>query len=113
LRLLLDENLSHRLIERLADIYPGSQHVRQLGLKSAPDRIVLGYAELMEMVLVTKDTDFDDLGILRSDAVRILRLDLGNCTTDDVERALRKVEPDLPSLFEDGRIVSIIRRAGG
>lgn len=109
MRLLFDENLSHHLVERLAAIYPGSQHVRQLGMKSAPDRIVLGYAEMMEMVLVTKDTDFDDLGILHSDTVRILRLDLGNCTTDDVERALRAVAPDLEALFDDGRIVSIIR----
>lgn len=112
MRLLLDENLSHHLVERLADIYPESQHVRQLGLTSAPDRIVLAYAELMEMVLVTKDTDFDDLAILRSDTAKILRLDLGNCTTDDVEHALRAIEPDLTSLFEDGRMVSIIRRAG-
>ena len=111
MKLLFDENLSHRLVERLADIYPGSQHVRQLGMKSAPDRIVLGYAELMEMVLVTKDTDFDDLGILHSDTARILRLDLGNCTTAEVEQALRAIAPDLGSLFESGRVVSIIARS--
>ena len=48
MKLLIDENLSHRLVDRLADLDPGSQHVRQIGMKSAPDRIVLGYAELME-----------------------------------------------------------------
>ena len=109
MKLLFDENLSHRLVERIADIYPGSQHVRQLGMRSASDRVVLGYAELMEMVLVTKDTDFDDLGILRSDTVRILRLDLGNCTTDQVEHVLRDIAPDLESMFEGSRVVAVIR----
>jgi predicted nuclease of predicted toxin-antitoxin system len=54
LKLLFDENLSYHLVDRLSDAYPGSQHVRQLGMKSSPDRIVLGYAGLMDMVLVTK-----------------------------------------------------------
>lgn len=109
MKLLLDENLSHRLVERLSDVYPGSQHVRQLGLKSAPDRIVLGYAELMDMVLVTKDTDFDDLGILRSDSAKILRLDLGNCTTAEAERVLRSLAAEVDALFQGGRVVAIIR----
>lgn len=109
MKLLFDENLSHRLVELLADTYPESQHVRQIGMQSASDRVVLGYAELMEMVLVTKDTDFDDLGILRSDTARILRLDLGNCTTDEVEHVLRDIAVDLEGMFEHGRVVAIIR----
>lgn len=110
MKLLIDENLSHRLVDRLADSCPGSQHVRQIGMKSAPDRIVLGYAELMDMVLVTKDSDFDDLGILGSDTARILRLDLGNCTTDDAERVLRDVRDDLETMFEGSRVVAIVRQ---
>ncbi len=61
------------------------------------------------MVLVTKDNDVDDLGILHSDTARILRLDLGTCTTAEVEQALRAVAPDLRSLFKSSRVVSIIR----
>ena len=52
---------------------------------SSPDRIVLGYAGLMDMVLVTKDRDFDDLALLGGENARVLRLDLGNCTTDEIE----------------------------
>lgn len=110
MKLFLGENLSHRLVDRLADVYPGSQHVRQVGMKSAPDRIVLGYAELMDIVLVTRDTDFDDLGILRSETARILRLDLGNCTADKVERVLRDLRDELEAMFADSRAIAIVRR---
>lgn len=110
MKLLFDENLSHHLVERLADVYPGSQHVRQLGMKTSPDRIVLGYAGLMDMVLVTKDGDFDDLALLSEDGARVLRLDLGNCTTNEIEQALRVAAEGLPAMFETNRLVAIVRQ---
>lgn len=109
MKLLFDENLSHRLVDRLADVYPGSQHVRQLGMKSSPDRIVLGYAGLMDMVLVTKDGDFDDLALLGDPVASVLRLDLGNCTTSEIERALRAAAGELPAMFAASRLVAIVR----
>jgi hypothetical protein len=45
LRLLLDENLSERLIPLLAARFSGSQHIRLLGLGGADDR------ELWELAL--------------------------------------------------------------
>ena len=110
MKLLFDENLSHRLVERLADVYPGSQHVRQLGMRSAKDRIVVGYAELMDMVLVTKDADFNDLAMLGTDKARVLRLGIGNSTTDEIEVVLRSAAPELEHLFEANRLVAIVRR---
>jgi predicted nuclease of predicted toxin-antitoxin system len=108
-KLLFDQNLSHKLVDRLADRYAGSQHVRQLGMASAPDRIVVGYAGLMGMVLVTKDGDFDDLALLSEGTARVLRLDLGNCTTDEIEAALRRASDELESLFESNRLVVLSR----
>jgi predicted nuclease of predicted toxin-antitoxin system len=37
MRLLLDQNLSPRLNELLADLFPGSMHVKDVGLESATD----------------------------------------------------------------------------
>ena len=33
MKLLFDQNISHKLVERLSDQYPDSQHVREIGLK--------------------------------------------------------------------------------
>jgi predicted nuclease of predicted toxin-antitoxin system len=109
LRLLFDENLSHRLVERLADVFPGSVHVRDIGMKSSADRAVLAYAAAIGLVLVTKDGDFDELALLSAGAVRVLRLDVGNCTTDEVERVLRSVAPSLTEMLAANRFVAIVR----
>jgi hypothetical protein len=37
MKLLFDENLSFRLVTALADIYPDSSHVREVGLLGADD----------------------------------------------------------------------------
>ena len=44
MRLLFDQNLSHKLVSLLADIYPDSTHVRDAGLTEASDQAVWEYA---------------------------------------------------------------------
>jgi predicted nuclease of predicted toxin-antitoxin system len=64
MKLLFDHNLSPRLVERLANIYPNSQHVFLLGLDQADDRILWEYARQGEFIVVTRDADFNELSIL-------------------------------------------------
>lgn len=40
MKLLFDHNLSPRLVNRLADIYPASQHVFLIGLDQAEEQTV-------------------------------------------------------------------------
>jgi predicted nuclease of predicted toxin-antitoxin system len=63
----------------------------------------------MDAILVTSAADFDDLVILESDAGRVLRLDVGPCSTDAVEARLREVAGDLPELFVAHRQVTLTR----
>lgn len=62
--LLFDQNLSPRLVDRLADLYPGSIHVSTVGLSTAFDKVVWGYARQHDYIIVTKDADFSELGLL-------------------------------------------------
>jgi len=102
LRLLFDQNLSPRLPDRLADLFPDATHVSHLGLEQASDDDVWTYAQAHAYAIVTKDADFGDLGVIRGFPPKIIWLRLGNCTTRDVERCLRNNEP---------AIVSIARRS--
>ena len=45
MKLLFDQNLSHKLAHRLADLFPDSTHVREIGLKEAEDPAVWEYAK--------------------------------------------------------------------
>lgn len=58
MRLLFDENLSYHLVGKLADVYPNSVHVRDIGLRGVEDRRIWDYAAERGLLLTSKDTDF-------------------------------------------------------
>ena len=62
--LLFAQKLFPRLINLLADIYPGSVHVDRIGLPTAPDREVWDYPRQQDYIVVTKDADFSELSLL-------------------------------------------------
>ena len=59
--LLLDENLSPRLVARLLSLFPGLTHVRDVGLKQAGDERIWMWAKKNGYTVVTADTDFVEL----------------------------------------------------
>ena len=61
MKLLFDHNLSPRLVNRLADIYPDSNHLFNLNLDTAEDSFVWKYARDNDLTIVTKDSDFSEL----------------------------------------------------
>jgi len=89
LKLLFDQNLSPRLVTRLADLYPGSAHVRDVGLAASDDEPVWRHAAAGGFVIVTKDDDFRQRSFLHGPPPKVVWIRLGNCSTADVEGALR------------------------
>ena len=88
-KLLFDQNLSPKLIKRLSDLYPNSDHLDLLGLGAADDTVVWQYAKTNGFVVVTKDADFADLSVLRGFPPKIVWIRRGNCSTADIEEILR------------------------
>jgi predicted nuclease of predicted toxin-antitoxin system len=87
--LLFDQNLSPRLIDRLADLYPGSIHVSTVGLGTAFDVEIWEYARQHDYIIVTKDVDFSELGLLRGFPPKVIWIRRGNCSTQEIEQLLR------------------------
>jgi predicted nuclease of predicted toxin-antitoxin system len=57
-KLLFDENLSRKLVERLSDLFPGSTHVAFVGLLKAPDIEIWEHAKVHGYAIVTADAVF-------------------------------------------------------
>ena len=95
MKLLLDNNLSPRLVRRLSDLYPESSHVRAFNLQAASDEAVWEHAKASDFVIVAKDDDFRQLAFLRGGPPKVIWLQLGNCTTNEVEQVLRSRYPDV------------------
>lgn len=87
--LLFDQNLSPRLTERLSDLFPNAIHVSFVGLDRATDDVIWSYALANGHTIVTKDTDFADLTAVRGFPPKVVWLQLGNCTTEQIEAKLR------------------------
>jgi predicted nuclease of predicted toxin-antitoxin system len=57
-KLLLDENLSDRVLPGIVDLYPGSTHVKAHDLLQASDILIWSFARDHGYAIVSKDADF-------------------------------------------------------
>ena len=89
MKLLFDQNLSPRLVEHLADLYPGSDHVYTIGLDQASDLAVWNAARNQEFIIVSQDADFSDLSALLGAPPKVIWIRRGNCSTREIESMLR------------------------
>ena len=78
MRLLFDANLSPGLVARLADIAPGSAHVFDAGNIAEDDIRIWELARAGGFVIVSQDTDFLDLSLLRGAPPKLILIRLGN-----------------------------------
>jgi predicted nuclease of predicted toxin-antitoxin system len=74
MKLLLDENLSRRLVPFLQQTYPDSSQVVLLDLQAATDLEIWDFAKSQGYVVVTRDADFLDLSLLKGQPPKIVRL---------------------------------------
>ena len=101
MKLLLDQNLSHRLVAALESSYPGSVHVRELGLQSAPDDAVWSHAQRHGLMIVTKDADFHQMSLLNGHPPKIVWIRRGNCSTAEIAEILMIRQADLEAFDRD------------
>jgi predicted nuclease of predicted toxin-antitoxin system len=101
LRLLLDQNLSPRLAALLADVCPGSIHVRDVGLASADDMTIWTHAKGNALTILSKDADFRQLSFLHGCPPKVIGLRVGNASTNEIHALLRAHLADLATFDAD------------
>ncbi|HLL16666.1 MAG TPA: DUF5615 family PIN-like protein [Pyrinomonadaceae bacterium] len=89
MKLLFDQNLSPRLPRLLADLYAGSVHVREVGLRDAADAAIWDYAKSHGFAIVSKDSDFQQRSLLHGSPPKFIWLRVGNCPVKTTEDLLR------------------------
>ena len=98
MKLLLDQNISFRITNKIQDLYPGSKQVRDIGLENSKDSFLWTYALENNYCIVTFDGDFYNLGLIKGSSPKVIWLRLGNTSTQNVEFVLRK-NYDLIKIF--------------
>ncbi|MGH9379927.1 MAG: DUF5615 family PIN-like protein [Thermoanaerobaculia bacterium] len=101
MRLLFDQNLSDRLLHILADEYPGSVHLRHVGLRRADDDEVWRYALDHRLTITSKDSDFHQRSFVQGHPPKVVWIRTGNCSTDRIADILRRHRPELEAFDRD------------
>lgn len=90
MKLLLDENLSRKLVVRLAELYPESAHVLEFGLLASVDREIWDFAKARNFVIVSADSDFYELATTIGPPPKVVWLRRWTHPTRDAEHVLRR-----------------------
>jgi len=107
---LLFENLSPKLVTKLADLFPGSAHVDPLGMGSAEDGALWDFSKTNGFAIVSKYEDFNLLSLARRFPPKVVWLLLGNCTTQTIETAIRAEHAAIQALGSDPNTGTLIIR---
>lgn len=99
--LLFDQNLSPSLARSLSELFPRSRHVRDVDLHAASDEVVWRFAADHQLTIVSKDSDFHQMSLVRGQPPKVIWIRTGNCSTDDIERIIRKYQGEIIEFLED------------
>ena len=108
MKLLFDQNLSPKLVHLLGDLFPDSSHVQSLGLACTDDIQVWEHARLNGFAIVSKDADYNNMSVLRGNPPKVIWLQLGNCTTAQVEAVFRVRFADIEAFERDPSVGTLV-----
>ena len=101
MKLLLDQNLSFKLIDVISTSFPVSIRVKDVGLVCASDSEVWSYAQKNGFAIVSKDADFANLAFLHGQPPKLIYIRIGNCTTEQIAELLMKSQSAINAFLED------------
>mgnify|MGYP000406146578 CR=1 FL=1 len=104
MKLLFDQNLSRKLVTRLADIFPNASHVQLQGLAEKTDTEIWDFAKLNDFCIVTQDADFTERSRLYSFPPKVVWLRCGNAPTNQVETLIRSGQEAIQELLSNSNL---------
>jgi predicted nuclease of predicted toxin-antitoxin system len=109
-KLLLDENLSRRLVQRIEDLFPNSVHAGTIGLLHVPDRSVWEFAKANDFSIVTADADFYELATALGPPPKVIWLRGCDYPTAVAEQLIRSQAIRIAEFLEEPEPAVLILR---
>lgn len=107
MKLLLDQNLSFRLVDKLSEDFPGTKQIRSLGLDNSSDREIWEFAKNNNFTILTFDADFYDFSVVWGHPPKIVWLRTGNMTSIQIQKMLIKHRVRLKDFAEEEQIACL------
>jgi|SRR5690606_1907453 len=100
MKLLFDQNISHRILHLLPDIYIDSTSVKKESLINANDKSIWEFAKQNHYTIVTQDSDFNDFNILFGFPPKIIWIRTGNISTKLLAELLSNYQREIKDFIE-------------
>ena len=104
MKLLLDQNISHRLVKSLVQFYPDTTQVSLLGMDRSDDVVIWEMAREEGYAIVTLDADFYEYSLLRGGPPLVIWLKCGNQPKSVILRRLLDRRHEIESAALDSNI---------
>jgi predicted nuclease of predicted toxin-antitoxin system len=104
-RFLVDAQLPPLLARHLASSNHEAEHVADIGLSTARDRDIWGYALSHGAVLITKDEDFVTMRAFNTKGPAIVWVRLGNTTRRELLAHFSAVQASVFAALERGETI--------
>jgi predicted nuclease of predicted toxin-antitoxin system len=84
MKFLFDQNISHRILQHLPSNFSGSASVKGKGLLNSSDIEIWAFAKKQSFIIVTQDSDFNDLNSLHGYPPKVIWIRTGNLRTQQI-----------------------------
>ncbi len=106
MKLLFDENISHRILPLINHLFPDSTQVKLIGFQQRKDWVIWETSLIRGYTIVTHDEDYFELSLLKGTPPKLIWLRTGNITTRDLATLLasryEKIKEFIESPAESG-----------
>ena len=104
MKLLFDENISYRIVKKILEIYPLSEHVTNVTPALRDDIAIFDYARKKGLIIVTFDEDFREIQSLAGSPPKIVWMRMGNTSTLNILSKIVSSEREIIELHENEEI---------
>lgn len=101
MKLLFDQNISYRILQLLPDSFSDCRQVSSVGLLNCTDSGIWEFAKQNDFTIVTFDSDFFDMSVLRGCPPKVIWLRCGNTSTSELAERLILNFSNIASFIED------------
>ena len=104
MKFLFDQNISHRILDRLPQQFKESTSVKKEGLADASDQTIWEFAKKQNFIIVTQDSDFNDLTALNGFPPKIIWIRSGNLMTSEIADLLIDNQKSIQDFIQDSEL---------
>ncbi|TAF98973.1 MAG: hypothetical protein EAZ44_10800 [Cytophagia bacterium] len=88
MKLLLDQNISFKIMKRLEGLFSEIIHVGRLGLGQTDDGMIWQFAYVNDYIVVTFDDYFEERNLISGNPIKVVKLIFNDTSTDNIAQKL-------------------------